>query len=774
MCKHFHLTTRLVILTFLTTALLEFTVPAYAGFPNIDTDVETEFGTYQPYLSNITPNSHQYTIAADLANVTNTAQFQLSDEQMNLLAQKGFIAMPSGFEQIRDMYKYLKKQGIPIFVTTDSVLHAYHILYDYTLRILEFDRFVKDLGNLTNTMLNSTIEQYHSATDELARIAAKKNIAYFTVAAKLMELDIEVEPDVAQLVESELNLIKAHSGIQASPIFGYAEDYSQYIPRGHYTRNETFERFFKAMMWYGRMMFRLAPSPDDDGVKKGKEEILQALLIVAIMESAKVDGELLLTVWDRIYQPTVFFVGKADDLTVYQYIEIAHQVYGDNFATLSADVISDVEKLSAFIDTAKSLPVPQINSAIVFETEDFQATTQGFRFMGQRFIPDSYILNQLSHKRVNGRFFPRGLDVFAVLGSQRAYQILMEIYREGERYPDYSKQLEKVKSEFVETEESDWVQNLYWAWLYALMPLLTEKAEGYPVFMQSVSWQDKELTTALGSWTELRHDTILYAKQSYAELTAMPIQPPKERGYVEPNPELYARLASLARLMLDGLNNRELLLPEFASKLTALEDLLISLKEISESELTNQPLTDEQYDLILNIGGLLEYLVTFSSAVSGKIENEEDKKMAIVADVHTDANSGQVLEEGVGRPMELYVIVPVDGALKICQGAMFSYYEFTHPMSDRLTDGKWQNMLDTNPPPLPTWTNSFIVTTLPIEPSQEDSYDVNRDGFVDIFDLVSVAIHFGQTVSSESSDDVNGDGQIDILDLVFIVKHFGE
>ena len=54
-------------------------------------------------------------------------------------------------------------------------------------------------------------------------------------------------------VTRELALIEKHAGFAPSPIFIYDEDYSQYVPRGHYTRSETLKRYFKAMLWYGRM-----------------------------------------------------------------------------------------------------------------------------------------------------------------------------------------------------------------------------------------------------------------------------------------------------------------------------------------------------------------------------------------------------------------------------------------------------------------------------------------------------------------------------------------
>ena len=55
----------------------------------------------------------------------------------------------------------------------------------------------------------------------------------------------------------EFEKIKAHTGFEKSSLFPYELDYSQYIPRGHYTRSKDFERYFKAMMWYGQAPFPL-------------------------------------------------------------------------------------------------------------------------------------------------------------------------------------------------------------------------------------------------------------------------------------------------------------------------------------------------------------------------------------------------------------------------------------------------------------------------------------------------------------------------------------
>ncbi|GAI43997.1 unnamed protein product [marine sediment metagenome] len=49
------------------------------------------------------------------------------------------------------------------------------------------------------------------------------------------------------------------------------EDYSQYVPRGHYTRNEKFKKYFKTMMWYGRIDFKLKPGTKEPAITHGKK-----------------------------------------------------------------------------------------------------------------------------------------------------------------------------------------------------------------------------------------------------------------------------------------------------------------------------------------------------------------------------------------------------------------------------------------------------------------------------------------------------------------------
>jgi hypothetical protein len=234
--------------------------------------------------------------------------------------------------------------------------------------------------------------------------------------------------------------------------------------------------------------------------------------------------------------------------------------------------------------------------------------------------------------------------------------------------------------------------------------------------MRNDAWLDKSLSTALASWSELRHDTILYAKQSVtSECGDGEEPPPPPKGYVEPNPHLYSRLIWLNDATRKGLKERGLSTPELDRTAASMDDLLNFLLNVSLKELAGERLTREEYDQIRLIGASLEDLNNrLTAAIGGEggaLISEADEDMAVIADVHTAMVAGvlKCLEEGVGHADHIYVVVPIEGKLYLTRGSVFSYYEFTWLAKDRLTDEAWQEMLGTaKEPKRPIWTRSFL------------------------------------------------------------------
>jgi hypothetical protein len=683
--------------------------PGFAAYPEIPVSLPAAY--------------EGYALPVDLGAVGIHDEIILSDAQRALLEQNGFVVTPSDeWIEFFLLYENVRYAEIPVFVTTDSVYHVYHLIFDKMLRDLERDYFEPDIRALTAACLQAAQSRYADLQGTDLEGIARSVVAYFAVANALIDPASTPPPEVADLVAAELALIDAHAGLVGSPIFSQncpetcdpcdtapppecldqpclCEDYSQYVPRGHYTRSEQLERYFRTMMWYGRINMRL----------QGPDETRMALLITHILRNTDVNGTPAADVWARVYDPTVFIVGKADDLGFHEYGAIWDSVFGPG-APVSD--IADAAKFNAFVEAARQLPPPQINSMFVYIWEDKEAVTQGFRFMGQRFVLDAYIFDELTWREVgtmeDPRMLPKGLDVMAVLGSEEAYAILDGM---GETaYANYPEQMTKLRGEVSALEMDSWTQNLYWNWLYSFGPLLEPKGAQYPAFMQTQAWTRKDIHTALGSWTELKHDTILYAKQSMAELGGGP-PPEPPHGWVEPNPEAYARLLALTRMTRDGLESRGLLSEGVAANLMRLDDLLTFLLDIAQKELAGTPLTTEEYDRVKFYGGELEAITLAAADQEGEGMPffEEEEQAALVADVATDP-TGFVLEEAIGRIFPIYVVVPDGyGGLLVAKGGVFSYYEFTWPMGDRLTDESWRDMIAAgNAPDQPEWTGSFV------------------------------------------------------------------
>jgi hypothetical protein len=683
---------------------------------------------YEPVEYEVDPQIPGYELPLDLAEVVNLDDVEgsLPDGGREMLAQQGFVVTDFGSEEdITEVYSRADDRGIPPFVTVDTLLHLYHLQFDQTLKVIEENEFAPDMAEFSRQMMQIALDQHESLSGDLQE-AARRNVAYFAVGLRCLEPEADTPDAAAGMVSEELDLIDETAGFSSSPIFGYREDYSQYVPRGHYTRSETLERYFKAMMWYGRLSMLLKGG--DDAIvseQQARIQTLQACLIAGTLYQPNHSN--LLDTWQRIYSVTGFYVGFADDLTPQEYAEAIEEVSGTSFAWANLASEDTMLALKSELATRRAPKIYGGTGEVQLDPpfspdqlDELLTKTMGLRLMGQRFIPDGYMMQELGFPKAGDftgegkpfsmeptaggpqRVFPRGLDVMAVLGSERAHEILEA---EGDTaWENYDEQLAALRQEFNAVSAEDWNRNLYWSWLYSLRALIEPVGEGYPNFMRTSQWQDRTLWAALASWSELRHDTILYAKQPYMPLAAAAPEPAEEPppGFVEPRPEFYARMLALARMTREGLAEMEVLDEQSLERLQNLEAIIERLHDISLTELQGEAISDEDADYIKYIAGRIK------GTLIG-IEDEEEKS-TIVADVLTDTNTSQVLEEGVGYIKVIYAAYQVpDGRIAIGMGPVLSHYEFKHPMDDRLTDEAWREKLQADPPDPADWVGSFYL-----------------------------------------------------------------
>jgi hypothetical protein len=720
---------------------------------------------YVPIEEDFKIDMPSYTLPLNIDKITNFSsvadKYLPQKRQKDLLKKNGFVVVKRGeTDNLTKFYKNLLKENIPIYITADTPLHLFHILFDETLKEIEEENFYPDILKVTEKLLEASKVDYNKHGGELKE-AAKRNAAYFSVAMKLLNPEFSPPGYVKKWVEWETNKINNHSGLpdysiaRENALFRIPEDYSQYKPRGHYTRSEELKKYFRGMMWYGRMTFlmkgheKFGPiSPPAQALtdrETAKIQTLQASLIAINSGKLKLnDGRSVTEVWDRIYAVSAFYSGFSDDLTIYDYRKSLREIFGSEFTTKE---LENEKKFAQFLlELSKKTPpaifsgtggagidpglVKGHESISVEQLDSILTKTMGLRFMGQRYIPDSYILSQLVSpavgtipEKIPERFtvvyipderiqpdlcysirgFPQGLDVFSVFGSSRAEKHIRD-YKDDE-YPKYYDQLNKLRKEFSVLTEKDWNRNLYWSWLYALKTLTREREKGYQTYQQTDAWLDRQLNTALASWSALRHNTILYAKQSYTPvhvgITSYTPPPSPPKGLLEPLPEFYKNILTTSKMAYAGLKDLNALTPKSERKLVSLIGTLEELYQICKKQVENEPLSGADNSFLGNFAEKLKNSI-------GDVE-ESGLKTTIIADVHTESNTNQCLEEASGYLDYLIVAYkrPTQDIV-LAVGPLLSYYEFKHPMSDRLTDEKWREMLKSGKEPeRPRWIKSF-------------------------------------------------------------------
>ncbi len=668
----------------------------------------------------------------DLSDVYFVADAELTEEQLTLLAQNGFVVVPSGLRQFDDAYYFSwdHADGRGDFITTDALLHALFLIYQNTQMFLEMSELYGEAATMIMGGFEQAADQYAAALGTDLEAPARRAALYYTVALALLasgqdnytypdpdnfggtlphftsdtpsprSLLSSADPALLEAAQPIIDLALAAEGRLDVPILtNYQEDFSQYQPRSYYAGNPLLESYFRTLMWLGRITF-LTESPDDT---------LTGLLVLrALVNDA--DGY---AAYERLSSLIDFLVGPVDDLSPADYTPLAQQVYG---ADLNLNAFANVDNLTAFLEAAADLPLPRVNSIPVavgaLTPEELAQQTRGFRLFGQRFTFDGYAMQQLIYPEVGtvdkSRTLPLGLDIPAMLGSDQAYALAAE--RGAADYANYDQNLGDLRDEVSTITGSDWLQNLAGAWLWTLQPLAYHDPALIPPMLQTDAWQRRELASLLGSWTQLKHATLLYAEQPMGGLGGGGFEPPViSYSRVEPNPQVFARIALISALLTQGLEERGYLPESYSyTPMFSLRDasqqlgiLSSLLAEMARKELAGEPYTyQELYFLQEQFGQAYWYIrYTLEVWITDPPENT-----ALVADVASNAASGEVLHVAIGTPDYIYVVTNTPYGLTLARGAVYSYYEFVSPIDERLTDDEWRALLAAGTQPdRPAW-----------------------------------------------------------------------
>jgi hypothetical protein len=650
----------------------------------------------------------------DVSEIRFIDSANLNAAQLELLAQNGFVVVPAGIQQFEDPYRSTDSwdinTGHGYWVTTDSVLHALHVSFINLLNFLETDELYDRVRNVAQESYIVAFAQYESLQGNVLEEPARAATLYYAVALGLLDPELysetvspDLQADAAELLEAA-NIAEGRIDVPFLP--RYREDFSQYEPRGNYTSTDLLQRYFRGMMWLGRITFL---ARDDAS--------LQASLLAlrALEQSGAVDD------WAIVSETLTFLVGPTDNLGPIEYLPLAQAIYGDD---LSLESLADTGHLAEFRAQVQELPGPRIYNVVRpfgAQVEELDEETRGFRLFGQRFTFDGYAMQQLIYPYVGDigteRKLPSGLDVAAVLGSDTAYDILDQT---GETdYINYITNMATLRDEVNRIQGADWLENVYGSWLMALQPLWNRNEQPYPPLMNSHAWQLRDLQTGLGSWAELKHATILYIAQPMGGLGGGGEFVADTTNYIEPNPLVFGRIAVVAASIVQGLDARDMATHDYSSgeppagsvtvrdAFYQLALLSAQLADLSNKHLWGIPLTDDEQIFLKYHYGTWLWSIRYQAELA--LADPPDLS-AVVTDVASNPDAGTVLQVGTGYVDYIYVVTDSPQGLQLTRGSVYSYYEFVNDIDNRLTNEAWWDMLQSGDMPArPAWISAFFA-----------------------------------------------------------------
>jgi hypothetical protein len=722
----------------------------------------------------------QFSLDPAVYNATNSTDprltdFRLSTNEFAVFQSNGFVVSPRlGGYSFADVFYRIYSDDLPVYFSSDAALHAWHRSYIAMLEELEETYLAPRLQVLVKGMSDQVPALWTQAQGS-ALLNGVRDADFFLAVAQSLATGTTDYGQLGQGAQIQ-SALAAINNLQPAfvEMFGVNRkvDFSQFQVRGHYDTSERLRRYFRAVMWCGLIDFRFSGFEFTSltAFDNSLRELSGAVTMGLLMNRS---GQFI--DWKQIDSVVQNFVGVPDSLNFAQLGDLltAANIQGPGDLP---DTIA-MQSLQSRI-MAGQLGVQNIRSGYFWSplTREQIKLPRSFTFMGQRFVLDGWASSKVvfddiiwDEDGVPGfedkvmRRVPSALDIaFSVLGNSQVVPNLAArmartnltladgraFFRDG---LNYQHNLAAARSVVDGQGPEAWTNSIYSSWLACLRELSVPTTDPqYPQAMRTRAWAMKTVNTQLASWTQLRHDTVLYAKQPYTGLILCSYPD----GYVEPRPGFWLKMREMALRTKDLAStlprigkfvfepndsgdtaftnslgsiwtNRLQFLDNFAGTMA-------TLQTISEKELARTPLATNEVAFMESLvenqsfpyGGVKTYSGWYpglfylnARALHSTVFSPSDRWDALVTDVHTDpqeprvSDPGSILHEGVGNIHLLMIAVDCgSGDPAVYAGPVLSHYEFELGPTTRETDSQWKSDVRAgNLPPQPDWTSGYLV-----------------------------------------------------------------
>lgn len=693
--------------------------------------------------------------------------FRLNATELGLFKTNGFVVSERlGTATFADGFYRVFSEELPVFVSADAILHAWHLSYQRLLEESEETQLAPTLQQVLTAMhlqmkllpervLKGPLSD--SVRDADYYLAVGRSLLTGELAPTFFGSDSAVTNTLAHIAALQLEI-----GFE---MFGEPRpfDFSQFTVRGHYEKSQNLARYFRAFMWTARADLRVLtvkPSPQT------LRELGTAIVLTCLLESS---GEA--ERWRQMDDMIRLFVGRTDAMTFSQMQPLLESLgIQSPDAIYSADTLRNVQEKIL----QGNLGAQLIAGEAYFSPtgpEQYQLPNT-FVLTGQRFNPDGWALGNVIYDRIlwNGskviRRYTSGLDMaYSVLGNRAAGPEIAErmLNRDGLHFRDglpYAHNLVALARTFERIPAVAWEESIYTRWLGALRELSAVNIPAdarFPEAMRTRAWAMRLLNTQLASYTELKHDTVLYAKQPYTGMITCEYP----AGFVEPIPYFWAKMREMAeaaathlmQLPVAGfvtLTPSEEWLPSITVNLAERQAARVNfchyfaqqmgqLEALARRELFQEPFLEGETAFIKNLMNRQDhpyygpsfdgwypnlYYTDYSQFSETADQNGSNKADPLITDVHTAPPDqvdliGGVLHEATGNVDLLMIAVDNGPDRMVYAGPVLSQYEFIVPGPElkRVKDSEWQGRVAASSawplaeplPARPDWTRSYLV-----------------------------------------------------------------
>jgi hypothetical protein len=632
---------------------------------------------------------------ANHENVVNWQQFEnIPQAMMEHLKKDGFVINKANYEQLFHVYDENYYDYTPSFITTDLYLQVLHMHISKEMQSLEEEKMIPILTELITDQFSIAKTTTELTKNPIIKKAAAWNQVYYAIGLSLITgIKQEVPLEYNEFYKYEYEHTQDAQGLKSDFLGDSLLDYTQFQPRGNYTRTDSLKKYFKCIKWLNSASIYL----DED------DKLYSAIL----MGDALINSKESLKKYQVFSNIIKFLTGEENNLSFYHLLKVMKELNYKNIEELTSK--DNLNKIRYALYNAD--PRMMFTKGANLRTEDFLARKK-LLFTAGRYTFDGEILQRLIHitRPEPKRPFPKALDVFAAIGNNTAEDILLNVYKEKQVWEKYPETLNALKKKFKSF--NNWDLSIYNKKMETILSLQKSKNSA-PYFMKLPNWQKKNLNTMLASWTGLKHDMVLYIEQpSGAEMgDGGEVPPPQKIAYVEPQIEFWKKCISLLALNKKMLEENGLMTKKLEFRNNELSHMAGLFVRISDKELKGKKISNLEFDTLSFIGGEVESLtlniIESNEGFTSQV-NTPERYMAIATDVYT--YNDKCLEEGVGMGDEIYVVAEINGLLYLTRGAVYSHYEFIQPTSERLTDEAWQNQLiDRKEPKQAVWMNDIKI-----------------------------------------------------------------